>query len=109
MPTISISHPLRLAQAAACLTVALATLNTARESIVPAPRLMPTLFPPVGLATAPAALAGPGVAVIDVIVQRDDTLDHIFRRLQISLSDLADICALSGVRRCSTVSVRVST
>ncbi len=98
MPTISISHPLRLAQAAACLTVALATLNTARESIVPAPRLMPTLFPPVGLATAPAALAGPGVAVIDVIVQRDDTLDHIFRRLQISLSDLADIRALSGVR-----------
>jgi murein DD-endopeptidase MepM/ murein hydrolase activator NlpD len=100
-------QPLRLAQAAACLSVAVATLNVARQSPIPAPRLEHTLFPAAGLAVPPAtqaaiedleALASPGLAVIDVIVQRDDTLDRIFRRLQISLSDLADIRALSGVR-----------
>jgi len=89
-------HPLRFAQLAACLTVALATLNTARNAITPAPRLGRTLFPGGLAAPTQAAIADP--TVMDVIVQRDDTLDHIFRRLQISLSDLADIRALSGVR-----------
>ena len=93
---LALPHPLRLAQAAACLTVALATLTTARNAITPAPRLGHPLFPAAGFAPTRAAIADP--TVMDVIVQRDDTLDHIFRRLQISLSDLADIRALSGVR-----------
>jgi murein DD-endopeptidase MepM/ murein hydrolase activator NlpD len=36
---------------------------------------------------------------IQVIVQRNDTLDQIFRRLQLSLSDLADIRALEAARQ----------
>jgi len=44
------------------------------------------------------ALALPGLATIEVIMRRDDTLDHIFRRLQLKLSDLADVRALQGVR-----------
>ena len=36
--------------------------------------------------------------LVEVIVERDDTLDHIFRRLRLSLSDLADVRALTGVQ-----------
>jgi murein DD-endopeptidase MepM/ murein hydrolase activator NlpD len=35
---------------------------------------------------------------IEVIVKRNDTLDQIFRRLQLSLSDLADIRAIEAAR-----------
>ena len=44
------------------------------------------------------AFAAPSFELIDVIVQRNDTLDHIFRRLRLSLSDLADVRALAGVQ-----------
>jgi murein DD-endopeptidase MepM/ murein hydrolase activator NlpD len=40
----------------------------------------------------------PGLELIEVIVQRDDTLDHIFRRLRLNLTDLADVRALGGVQ-----------
>ncbi|HEY2416526.1 MAG TPA: hypothetical protein VGH84_01305, partial [Steroidobacteraceae bacterium] len=97
--TLAIPHPLRLAQLAACLTVALIALNSARDAVTPAPRLGRALFPGGGVPTS-AAIADPMAdpAVMDVVVRPDDTLDHIFRRLQISLSDLADIRALAGVR-----------
>jgi murein DD-endopeptidase MepM/ murein hydrolase activator NlpD len=36
---------------------------------------------------------------IQIIVQRNDTLDQIFRRLQLSLSDLADIRTLEAARQ----------
>ena len=39
-----------------------------------------------------------GLSKISVKVQRNDTLDHIFRRLQFSLTDLANIRALDGAR-----------
>lgn len=38
------------------------------------------------------------VDAIQVVVQRNDTLDQIFRRLQLSLSDLADIRAIDAAR-----------
>jgi murein DD-endopeptidase MepM/ murein hydrolase activator NlpD len=44
------------------------------------------------------AVAMPGVESVEVVVQRDDTLEHIFRRLRLNLSDLADVRALSGVQ-----------
>jgi murein DD-endopeptidase MepM/ murein hydrolase activator NlpD len=44
------------------------------------------------------AFAAPSFELIDIIVQRNDTLDHIFRRWRLSLSDLADVRALSGVQ-----------
>jgi murein DD-endopeptidase MepM/ murein hydrolase activator NlpD len=49
-------------------------------------------------ATAQAALK-PLESAVDVIVARNDTLDSIFRRLQLSVTDLAAIRQLPGVRQ----------
>ncbi|HTV78251.1 MAG TPA: peptidoglycan DD-metalloendopeptidase family protein [Steroidobacteraceae bacterium] len=58
-------------------------------------------------AIAPAIPASVGAALkptdrelstIRVIVTRNDTLDHIFRRLALSLSDLASLRSLPGIR-----------
>jgi len=66
--------------------------------------------PPAAAATpSPAAsmqlAAAPGLAearlalsTIDVIVTRNDTLDHIFRRLKLNLADLASLRSLPGLR-----------
>ena len=50
-------------------------------------------LPPLVLATMPP----PGAAV-EVVVRRDDTLDAIFKRLSLSLTDLAAIRSLPGIR-----------
>lgn len=39
-----------------------------------------------------------GLSHISVVVQRNETLDQIFRRLELSLTDLANIRALDGAR-----------
>lgn len=39
-----------------------------------------------------------GLSQIEVKVERNDTLDRIFRRLELSLTDLANLRALDGVR-----------
>ncbi len=103
---------LRFAQALACLAVACATLKLGRDATVPAWDLGRTLLG-AQESDAPAArqagvdqagidnlaaLAAPGLASIEIIVQRNDTLDRIFRRLQLSLTDLANVRALDGVR-----------
>src|SRR6516162_6981611 len=51
------------------------------------------------LASSPP-LEGAQIALstIDVIVTRNDTLDRIFRRLQLNLADLASLRSLPGVR-----------
>jgi len=95
----------RVSQFVACLLVASAGLQAERESTLPAPQggrmlfALPEDAQPLqsGLADL-RTLALPGLATIEVVVQRDDTLEHIFRRLQLKLSDLADIRALEGVR-----------
>lgn len=50
----------------------------------------------------PAEQAGmllvPGLATIEVIVRRNDTLDRIFRQLELSLTDLANLRAVAGTR-----------
>lgn len=43
--------------------------------------------------------AGFGFDTVDVVVGRNDTLDRIFRRLQLSLADLANIRALPSARQ----------
>jgi len=55
--------------------------------------------------SAPAALSGQplknasfGLSTINVIVSRNDTLDHIFRRLQLNLADLASLRSLPGLK-----------
>jgi murein DD-endopeptidase MepM/ murein hydrolase activator NlpD len=42
--------------------------------------------------------ASAGLSRVSVVVQRNDTLDQIFRRLQISLTDLANIRTLDAAR-----------
>ncbi len=51
------------------------------------------------LATAAAAALRPLGAVVDVVIRRDDTLDGIFRRLQLSIEDLATVRNLPGIRQ----------
>ena len=46
-------------------------------------------------AIAPAGLAG---TAIEVLVRRNDTLDRIFRQLQLSLADLASLRSLPDLR-----------
>jgi murein DD-endopeptidase MepM/ murein hydrolase activator NlpD len=49
-------------------------------------------------AVAVRAVTPSELSTIRVIVSRNDTLDHIFRRLALSLSDLASLRALPGIR-----------
>jgi murein DD-endopeptidase MepM/ murein hydrolase activator NlpD len=101
-----VPRPLRFAQAVGCVAVVLATLNVARESTTPALHLGHMLFAVERTATPRqrpdiddlAALAAPGLALVEVIVQRDDSLDRIFRRLRLSVTDLANVRSLQGVR-----------
>ncbi len=106
----SVPRRLRLLQAAACLSVAVIALQAARQSTVPALTLEHGLFPasngPAAAVQEPGGqavvdfgtLSAPGLTPIEVIVQRNDTLDLIFHRLRISLTDLANVRSLTGVR-----------
>jgi murein DD-endopeptidase MepM/ murein hydrolase activator NlpD len=49
--------------------------------------------------TEPPVAAAFGFDTIDVVVRRNDTLDRIFRRLQLSLADLASIRQLPSARQ----------
>jgi murein DD-endopeptidase MepM/ murein hydrolase activator NlpD len=51
------------------------------------------------LATAASAALRPLGAVVEVVIRRDDTLDGIFRRLQLSIDDLAAVRNLPGIRQ----------
>src|SRR5215472_72488 len=61
---------------------------------------------PAGAAGTPVRLAGAAgfdgaqlaLSSIDVIVSRNDTLDRIFRRLQLNVADLATLRALPGLK-----------
>jgi hypothetical protein len=97
--------PLRWVQLLTCFAVAYCTLLIASRTTEPALHLGPMLFPAQEAPPATTlditelgALTVPGMELVEVIVQRDDTLDHIFRRLRLSLTDLADVRALSGVQ-----------
>ena len=47
---------------------------------------------------ASANLLTPGLATIEIIVRRNDTLDRIFRQLELNLADLANLRAVAGTR-----------
>jgi murein DD-endopeptidase MepM/ murein hydrolase activator NlpD len=64
-----------------------------RAIVVAAPAEM--LTPP---APAPMQAASLGVSAIEVIVSRNDTLDRIFRRLKLDLSDLASLRGIPGLK-----------
>jgi murein DD-endopeptidase MepM/ murein hydrolase activator NlpD len=65
----------------------------------PAPASTQTAPPAMVLASAtPLAGAQLALSTIDVVVRANDTLDGIFRRLKLSLADLASMRSLPGVR-----------
>jgi murein DD-endopeptidase MepM/ murein hydrolase activator NlpD len=97
--------PARLLQLFACMAVALCTLQVKRMAYDPVLHLGQIRFAPHDRAAKPAvdpmesaAVATPGAELVEVTVQRDDTLERIFRRLRLSLGDLADVRGLSGVQ-----------
>ncbi len=59
---------------------------------VPQPRPVPTTL------VAQTASMAAGLDTIEVIVRRNDTLDAIFRKLELSLADLANLRAIAGAR-----------
>jgi murein DD-endopeptidase MepM/ murein hydrolase activator NlpD len=85
-------------------TAASTTANAAVTPAAPATGAAPD-SPAAGAAAAPVRVASAGfdgaqlaLSSIDVIVSRNDTLDRIFRRLKLSLADLATLRALPGLK-----------
>jgi len=104
----------RLGPYAAAASAALVLWHAARDKpavtvSVPAPLIYstsasvaspaPAAATPSGTAGTPPAALQAGVASIQVIVGRNDTLDGIFRRMALDKSDLAAIRNLPGIRQ----------
>jgi murein DD-endopeptidase MepM/ murein hydrolase activator NlpD len=94
-------------QIAACAVLAWAWWRATPAVYVP-PVFQPvaqTLPAPAPAAQPPAPIAPAlesaslGATTIEVIVQANDTLDSIFRRLKLGLADLASLRALPGLKR----------
>lgn len=89
--------------AAAALGAALYLLDPSTSTpVAPLPVVAAVL--PAEPAPAPApvpatAAVGFGLDTIEVIVSRNDTLDRIFRKLQLNVTDLASIRQLPGIRQ----------
>jgi murein DD-endopeptidase MepM/ murein hydrolase activator NlpD len=120
--SVRMPSPMFWLQAAACAIVAWSLLHGALAVGPPAtdpqaPGTPPdsnsvtpglTTTPPASSAAAPERTTGaqlaatPSLALalsrIDVIVTHNDTLDRIFRRLKLSLADLASLRSLPGLR-----------
>jgi murein DD-endopeptidase MepM/ murein hydrolase activator NlpD len=78
-----------------------AQLQASNPAPVGAGEAMPLTAPPVPTIaiTEPPVAAAFGFDTIDVVVRRNDTLDRIFRRLQLNLADLASIRELPSARQ----------
>jgi murein DD-endopeptidase MepM/ murein hydrolase activator NlpD len=89
-----------LAGAAALAYVVLPARQTAQPVRVASAGLqLPAAAPVLSTLARPAAQgAALGATAIDVIVKTNDTLDGIFRRLKLDLSDLAFLRGLPGLR-----------
>ena len=93
----------RATQVTACVLLAWGALQTTRETPQTVRELPQRLLPPVPERAGLMAMSGapqlvPGLASIEVIVRRNDTLDRIFRRLELDLGDLAALRAQDAVR-----------
>lgn len=96
-PDIALLSPSRARwmQLAACAVLALAWYRVEEASLNALVRtdvgIAADILATERLATPPATL---GLSTIQVIVSRNDTLDRIFRRLQLSIADLATLRAV---------------
>src|ERR1700724_4471159 len=85
--------------AAANASAAATGASTSPQGTPPAAAATPLPASSMQLAAAPGlAEARLALSTIDVIVTRNDTLDHIFRRLKLNLADLASLRSLPGLR-----------
>ncbi|MEO8308968.1 MAG: M23 family metallopeptidase [Pseudomonadota bacterium] len=95
---------LRLLQLLCCAGVAWAGIYTTATTTRPgdiaefAARNINSLDPAEAGVNAAVQAAEAGLSQISVVVQRNETLDQIFRRLELSLTDLANLRALTGAR-----------
>jgi murein DD-endopeptidase MepM/ murein hydrolase activator NlpD len=95
---------LRVLQLMCCAAVAWAgvytTANTTRPGDIAefAARNFNTANPAQASVNAAIEVAEASLSRISVVVQRNETLDQIFRRLELSLTDLANLRAISGAR-----------
>ena len=98
------------AVAAAVCLAASAWLSVTDPPAVPVPTPLPDIHARAStpmtmagrgreLAAAAAAALKPLGSAVDVIVRRNDTLDGIFRRMSVSIEDLAAVRSLPGVRQ----------
>src|ERR1700761_8843794 len=88
--------------AAACLLSGCHRASTSSAAIATGPRASPQEQPVRAEKSAPPPPASPATAqatppvsiTTDIIVGRNDTLDRIFRKLKLNLTDLANLRAL---------------
>jgi murein DD-endopeptidase MepM/ murein hydrolase activator NlpD len=110
LPTRYRRHLIRSAQLGCCALVAWAGIHTtarmtpdrgdvARLAVSAVDTMDANAFAPIDAALEVAQdIAQTGLSHVEVVVQRNDTLDQIFRRLKLSLTDLANLRAVEGVR-----------
>ena len=89
---------------AAWLTAAAPDLDRPPSTPAAAPSARPIAAVPASaagqeLAAVASAALKPLGSAVEIIVRRDDTLDAIFRRLQLSIQDLAAVRGLPGIRQ----------
>ena len=103
---VSAASRVRALQLLCCAAVAWAGLRTTPYE-TPTIHLAEVAFnvmhpamQPASSASLNAAMyaAGAGLSRIEVIVRRNDTLDQIFRRLELSVEDLANLRAMRGLK-----------
>ena len=80
------------------------TVMAPGDADVAGPAVPAPAAPDVAAAAGPAAeataqAAPPPESAVEVLVRRNDTLDAIFRRLQLSVQDLAAVRGLPGIRQ----------
>lgn len=103
---VSVAARVRALQLLCCVAVAWAGI-CATAGVEPSMHLAEAAFSVMQPAMQPASPANisaamqaaeVGLSRIEVIVRRNDTLDQIFRRLELSMSDLANLRAMRGLR-----------
>jgi len=104
-PMVSPAARVCALQLLCCAVVAWAGIRSA-EFVAPPRQLaeaafgmvQPSMRPVAGSLGVAVEAAEAGFPQIEVIVRRNDTLDQIFRRLELSLQDLANLRAMQGLK-----------
>ena len=103
MPAVAGMQPQRFGIFASCLVAGVAIASALSTALNPVTPIAPVEALPVA-AAAPAVVAPEPVSVspfesAEIVIRRNDTLDAIFRQMQLSLNDLAELRQLPDVRR----------